>query len=434
MRTPLYLAILVSGTLVAATAAAGTAPPFLLKWGTAGSGSGQFDTPSGLAVDAGGLVYVADRNNNRIQKFAADGTFLLEWGGLGSGPGQFNSPRDVAVDADGFVYVADFLNTRVQKFKANGAFVLQWGSSGTGNGQFVAPRAIVTDADGFVYVTDDGFAAKRVQKFTSSGAYVTQWGSSGNGDGQFLGPRGLAVDDAGNVYVSDTLNDRIEKFTNTGTFLGKWGATGTGNGEFSFPIGIAWGNGCLYVVDSNNSRVQGFDAAGGFQFAFGSECTLPGGTGCTDPDGGGPLDPGDGQFNAPQGVCVGGSGQVVITDTGNDRVEVFSSPAQSGAGNLATLPGLHAFPNPTAGTATLGFRLAAPADGGREDYAVRADIFDVSGRLVTVLFAGRLPSGEHELRWDGSTRGGGMASPGIFYARLAVEGERSRSVKILRLP
>jgi flagellar hook assembly protein FlgD len=65
---------------------------------------------------------------------------------------------------------------------------------------------------------------------------------------------------------------------------------------------------------------------------------------------------------------------------------------------------------------------------------VRAEIFDVSGRLVKVLFAGRLPAGDHELRWDGSTGAGAAASPGLFYARLVVDGERPRSAKILRLP
>jgi DNA-binding beta-propeller fold protein YncE len=414
----------------------GTAPSFLLKWGTSGSGGGQFDAPGGIAVDAGGLVYVADRNNDRIQKFAADGTLVLQWGSTGSGNGQFSSPRDVAVDGDGFVYVADYFNTRIQKFKANGTFVMAWGSPGTGDGQFSAPRGVAADGNGFIYVADDGFSAKRIQKFTAAGAFVAKWGVPGSGDGQFLSPRGVAADPAGNVYVSDTLNDRIQKFSNTGSFLGKWGQTGSLEGQFAFPIGVAWGNGCLYVVDSNNHRIQGFDAGGVHQFTFGSQCSLPGGAGCTDPDGGGPQEPGDGQFYFPGGIVVDGTGRVLVTDTQNDRVEAFGTGAQVGigSGGSAFRTRLTAFPNPTADAATLGFRLAGPADGGREDYGVRAEIFDVSGRLVHVLFEGRLPSGDHELRWDGSTRDGGPASPGVFYTRVRVTGEPVRTAKILLLP
>jgi DNA-binding beta-propeller fold protein YncE len=67
-----------------------------------------------LAPD--GSVYVADRENNRIQMFIADGVFVTEWGTEGSGDGQFDWPNDVAVASDGSVYIADMGNNRIQKF------------------------------------------------------------------------------------------------------------------------------------------------------------------------------------------------------------------------------------------------------------------------------------------------------------------------------
>src|SRR5229473_6762067 len=73
------------------------APPYLLQWGTPGSGNGQFKGPSGIAVDAGHNVYVVDRENQRIQKFTSSGVYLAQWGHFGSGDGEFQFPFGVAV-------------------------------------------------------------------------------------------------------------------------------------------------------------------------------------------------------------------------------------------------------------------------------------------------------------------------------------------------
>jgi len=136
--------------------------------------------------------------------------FILKWGSYGSGDGQFNNPFGVAVDDAGNVYVVDNWNNRVQKFDSSGGFITKWGSGGSGDGQFEAPVGVAVDALGNVYVVDTW--NHRVQKFTGSGGFITKWGSEGSGDGQFSQPFGVAVDGSGNVYVADEDNYRVQKF------------------------------------------------------------------------------------------------------------------------------------------------------------------------------------------------------------------------------
>jgi tripartite motif-containing protein 71 len=91
---------------------------FITKWGseTPGTGDGQFINPVGLATDSSDNIYVADRGNNRIQKFDSDGNFITKWGTPGIGDGQFEEPTGIAVDSLDNVYVVDRGNSRIQVF------------------------------------------------------------------------------------------------------------------------------------------------------------------------------------------------------------------------------------------------------------------------------------------------------------------------------
>jgi DNA-binding beta-propeller fold protein YncE len=113
-----------------------------------------FATPYGVAVDASGNVIVADTYASRIQVLNSSGTFLRKWGSSGSGDGQFNTPRGVVVDTSGNVIVADTGNNRIQVFNSSGTFLRKWGSSGWADGQFSQPYGVAVDASGNVIVTD----------------------------------------------------------------------------------------------------------------------------------------------------------------------------------------------------------------------------------------------------------------------------------------
>ena len=203
---------------------------FLTKWGSRGTGDGQFLEPYDVTADSAGNVYVtegdyllAPSGNHRVQKFDSTGTFLTKWGSYGTGDGQFDHPQGVAADGAGNVYVADTGNSRIQKFDPSGVFLTKWGSLGSGDGQFDNPSSVAVDSADNVYVADRD--NHRVQKFNSNGMFVTKWGSLGTGEGQLDTPSGVAVDGVGNVYVTEGDyenyplgdNHRVQKFDSFGT-------------------------------------------------------------------------------------------------------------------------------------------------------------------------------------------------------------------------
>lgn len=251
---------------------------FVAAWGRHGAGDGQFNTgPWGIGTGPHS-VYVADGSryefngvyrNNRIQKFTRRGTFVSKWGSFGSGPGQFSLVNDVATDSVGNVYVVDTDNGRIQKFTPDGVFIAEFGNTGVfGQGRLWGPRRIAVDPDGYVYVTDQGTAS--IQKFTSDGIFVARWNLYGPGDPPSA-PWGIATDSAGHVYVTDINADIVQKFTSDGAIISQWGSEGVGRGQFNDPEGIATDlAGNVYVADAYNNRIEKFTSDGAFVTAWGN--------------------------------------------------------------------------------------------------------------------------------------------------------------------
>lgn len=287
--------------------------PYLIamKFGETGVDDGEFSSPTGIALDKDGNIYVADTDNHSIQKFDKDGKFLARWGGDPSDDeGAFYYPRGLTTDQDGNVYVADSGNNRVQKIDPNGNYIRAWGKfgfawRGADMGKFDVPWGVVTDNHGNLYVSDTSNA--RIQKFQSDGTPLLRWGRDGSYDGAFFYPRGIAVDFVGNTFVADEGNHRIQKFDGRGAFLTKWGREGSGPGQFKSPWGVACDAlGNVYVVDSGNHRIQKFDGNGTFLCAWGNR-------GITD-----------GQFNYASGIAVDREGCVYVVDSGNGRVVKYA--------------------------------------------------------------------------------------------------------------
>jgi DNA-binding beta-propeller fold protein YncE len=171
---------------------------FLAKWGSAGSGDGEFNMPWGIDLDAQGDVYIADWRNDRIQKFSPDGQFLMAFGASGSGEGEFNRPSGVAVDRDGAIYVADWLNDRLQVFDADGVFV----EARTGDATISQWAKAKLDANAEMW--EERQRAYGIER-----------------EKHFWGPTGVTVDDENRVFVCESARNRIQVYRKQSpTFVG----------------------------------------------------------------------------------------------------------------------------------------------------------------------------------------------------------------------
>ncbi len=226
--------------------------------GGKGSGRGQFDSPTGIAVDGSGNVLVADTGNGRIEKFSSTGAFLSIIGTKGSGSGQFAQPNGIAIDRVGNIYVADAGNHRVLKLNPDGTFIAGWKGPELG---FYGPRRIAIGPDDSIYVVDQGH--NRIVKFNPDGKVLAGWGSKGNGDGQFNDPTSVAVDPATNkIYVADPINKRIQVFDDNGKFLTKWSVPEWGKPVGFEDLAIDSQTGRLYASSAHLERVLVFDLNG----------------------------------------------------------------------------------------------------------------------------------------------------------------------------
>ncbi len=159
-------------------------------------GAPPFNRPTGVAVSPSGVIFVSDGYGNaRVHKFTADGKLLLSWGEPGTAPGQFRLPHSVCIDRRGWVWVADRENSRLQIFTPDGKFVDEWTD-------LSRPTDIFIDANDIVYVSE---LTRRVSIFTMKGKLLARWGNGGpiKADDLFIAPHAIAVDMRGDLYVGD---------------------------------------------------------------------------------------------------------------------------------------------------------------------------------------------------------------------------------------
>ncbi len=355
----------------------------LQRFANRGEGEGEVLEPRRLAIDSSGDLWVADAGNNRIDVFTEKGEYVTEFGGKGSGSEQVRYPTGVALDSNGNVWVADDENNRVDKWRTYGVqpplFSNAFGSLGTGNGQFNGPPAVAVSAiNGTLAVSDE--KNDRIEEFNEEGEFVRAFGSEGTGNGKFKEPRGVAVDTNDALFVADTGNNRVEEFTEKGGYENQFGSEGTEKGKFKEPRGVAVDpNGNIWVADSGNSRVQEFNSKREYvrQFSAGTNpvgiaVDSKGNVWNDNEDETGAIEEhnekgellqkfatrgeGYGQVKEPRGLAIDSAGDVWVSDSGNNRVEVFNEKGEllrifghtvPAANRLSTRP---AWPSITTGT------------------------------------------------------------------------------------
>lgn len=183
----------------------------LMAIGAVGGAAGKqdskdaFNRPTSIAFAPNGDFLISDGYvNARVVKFNKSGDFLLQWGSKGTGDGEFDLVHDVVLDSEGLVYVADRNNQRVQIFDQNGKFLRKWTGIGAAWGlAYVARENVMLMCDG---VND------RIVKLSLDGQIQGVLGSHGKTWGKLDFPHHMAVDSTGAIYVAEIKNWRVQKF------------------------------------------------------------------------------------------------------------------------------------------------------------------------------------------------------------------------------
>ncbi|WP_158793453.1 Ig-like domain repeat protein [Granulicella sp. L60] len=330
--------------------------------------SATLASPSAVAYDANGNLFFADAQNHVVREVSQNGQIstIAGTGAEGySGDGGpaitafLDTPTGVAVDAGGNVYIADSHNHRVRKVSAGTITTIAgtgtpgyFGDNGAATAaQLSLPIAVAVDSTGNVYIADTN--NNRIRKII--GTTITT--IAGNGEELFAGdgaaasaavldtPTGVAVDASGNVYIADRHNQRVRMITATGT-ISTIAGSGTPNFSGSFsgdgasastatlakPSGVSVdGAGNLYIADNGNQRIR--------QVSVGTIATV---AGSGQQGFGGDSGPATSAIlNSPRAAFADVSGNLTIADRLNERLRTAALPTlafASGGGGIPSTP------------------------------------------------------------------------------------------------
>jgi sugar lactone lactonase YvrE len=363
----------------------GTVSTFAGTAGVPGSANGagaqaQFGYPTGMVVDAGGTAYVIDSGNNTLRTISPNASVSTLAGtpgvkGSANGTGaaaSFNYPTGVAVAASGLVYVADSRNYAVRTVTPAGVVQTLAGDSTSGGStdgagavaRFDSPAGVAFDRVGNRYVADNGNnTIRKIDRQHNVSTLAGTAGTAGSTDGtganaRFNSPMGVAVDDFGLVYVADTFNDVIRVVMPDGqvhTIAGAAGIPGTADGtgtaaRFDHPIGIAVGrHGDLFVTDGYNNTIRRIAPNGRVTTVAG----VAGATGSAD----GPSL--QATFSYPMAVAEGADGALYVADAYNNVIRKIDHGVVS---TLAGTAGTEGFSNGTGASARFVYPSAITVD------------------------------------------------------------------------
>jgi streptogramin lyase len=347
-----------SATLAAAIDPGGAATTFQFEWGPTASygkstsvgSAGSGVTPTGVSAPVTGLTpettyhFRVKATNSVGTVYSGDQSFTAL-----AKPASYSSsytnplldkPSTMDADDDGNVWVVDRYRSKLLKLDAKGSVAQEFGVVGTAPGQIKEPRGIATSPDGTIWVTETG--SSRLQQFSASGQFIREIRpttlGSGGGEAWIREPSEIAVPGNGRIYVADQNRQAILAFNEQPNVYGEYidsiigGPSTTPN-----PTGLDANleQGFLAVLDWQVHKVQVFDLTTRQLLA----------------SVGGAEGSGPGQLKNPYGLAVKANGAILVSDRGNNRVQVFSRWGEylgdfgslgSGAGQMSEPSGIAA--------------------------------------------------------------------------------------------
>ena len=265
----------------------------------------RFYSPTGIARDSKGNIYIVSYDTHKVLKFSPAGNFILEFGEEGEGEGQLTHPFGIYIDKEDYLYITDFGNNRIAQFDSNdlesdtGGFLFSFGSRGIKEGELLGPEGITGDEFGNLYVVDSGNC--RVAKFDKEGKFMLGMGKMGREEGELIQPVDVALDKDRNIWITDSGNRRIQQFDSSGNLLTALrfpNEKGEPRGITVSPKGdiyISFSKGSVYKFDRNLTlwaKISGFKEAEEF-------------------------------FICPQALMVDEEGHLYVTDICRDSIESF---------------------------------------------------------------------------------------------------------------
>ncbi|CAF0921761.1 unnamed protein product [Adineta ricciae] len=286
-----------------------------------GSDENYLDSPYDALIDKNGMLYVADSDNCRVQRFlpgSTSGTTVVN-GSSGSALNQFGSLDGLNVDDSGNIFVLDAGNNRVVKWApgaSSGVVVAGNNGSGSGTSQLNSPYGIFLETNtSIVWIADT--SNHRIVRWTPSATTgMVVCGSSGSTADKFRYPYGIFVDtsDSNTFYVADTNNHRIQKWLwgagNGTTVAGQTSVCGSDVSLLCYPVAVVKDqNGYIFIADNSNHRVMRWMIGASFGMMVAGDSAygvLPS------------------QLLYPYNVKLDPTGAIIVTDSSNNRIQKFS--------------------------------------------------------------------------------------------------------------